>query len=100
MKNSIPPGVSPPQWPAASYVQRPLTTAPTLDVIPDSHAASSPVGSPFGPLSYVHGPPNTQWWRGSPPSPSPFPGPSPGPVMYPSTDIVIPANTFVIGRHP
>jgi hypothetical protein len=28
---------------------------------------------------------------------NPFPGPSLGPVMYPSTDIVIPARTFVIG---
>src|SRR5439155_5817116 len=60
MKNGSPQGFSSPQCPAASYVHRPPTTAPTLEMASASQAASSPVGSPFDSLSYVHGPPNTQ----------------------------------------
>src|SRR5712691_3049410 len=55
-----PHGFSSPQCPAASYVHRPPTTAPTLEIASANQAASSPVGSPFDSLSYVHGPPNTQ----------------------------------------
>ena len=51
MKNGSPQGFSSPQCPAASYVQRPPTTAPTVVIASASQAASSPVGSPFGPLS-------------------------------------------------
>src|SRR5919204_185251 len=60
MKNGSPQGFSSPQWPAASYVQRPPTTAPTRETASASQAASSPVASPFGPSSYVQGPPKTQ----------------------------------------
>ena len=60
MKNGSPHGFSSPQCPAASYVQRPPTTAPSLPIASASHAASSPVASPRRPSSYVHGPPNTQ----------------------------------------
>jgi hypothetical protein len=55
-----PQGFSSPQCPAASYVQRPATTAPIRDIASSSQAASSPVGSPLGSESYVQGPPNTQ----------------------------------------
>src|SRR5262249_17445096 len=54
------PGFSPPQRSAASYVQRPPTTAPMRDIVSSSHTAPSPVASPLVPPSYVHGPPNTQ----------------------------------------
>ena len=60
MKNGSPQGFSPPQWPAASYVDRPPTTAPSRPIFSDSQAASSPVGSPRDSSSYVHGPPKTQ----------------------------------------
>jgi hypothetical protein len=55
-----PQGFSPPRCPAASYVQRPPTTARTRETASASQAASSPVGSPFDSLSYAQGPPNTQ----------------------------------------
>src|SRR5919204_152794 len=45
MKNGRPHGFSSPQCPAASYVQRPPTTAPTRSTASASQAASSPVGS-------------------------------------------------------
>ena len=45
MKTGSPQGFWSSQWPAASYVQRPATTAPILEIVSDSQAASSPVGS-------------------------------------------------------
>ena len=59
MKNGRPQGFSSPQCPAASYVPRPPTIAPSRASASSSQAASSPAGSPFG-SAYVHGPPNTQ----------------------------------------
>ena len=60
MKNGNPHGFLSPQCSAASYVQRPPTTAPMLDIASESHSASAPVASPLGLSSYVHGPPKTQ----------------------------------------
>ena len=37
-----------------------VRTVTVLVIASASQAASSPVGSPFGSASYVHGPPNTQ----------------------------------------
>ena len=78
MKNGLSHGFLSPQWSAASYVQRPATTAPRLANALSSHALSSPVASPYSVSSYDHGPPNTQLCNGSPPVPSPLPGPSSG----------------------
>jgi hypothetical protein len=60
MKTGRPHGFSSPQCRAASYVQRPLTTAPILAIVVASHSAPAPAGSPRGSSAYVHGPPNTQ----------------------------------------
>ena len=44
-KTGMPHGFSSPQWPAASYIHRPHTTAPPRAIASSSHALSSPVAS-------------------------------------------------------
>src|SRR5688500_4463043 len=92
----MPNGFFPPHAVAASYMPRPMTIAPERVIASSSISLSSPVASPVGWSSYVHGPPKTHQCSRSPRSPSPLSGPSFGPVMYPSIEVVMPAPTIPI----